>query len=135
MNANNSKSSDLSQDEEVIVENLINFKYLNEFADGDNTFVEKMVSLFLQNAPPALETIMVANNIDDIVVLKAEVHKLKSSVSLLGIAKASKCIEIIENEMEINPMGQIRKDEIEKFHEICQCVFNELETVHGFSKT
>jgi signal transduction histidine kinase/DNA-binding response OmpR family regulator len=135
MNANNSKSSDLSQDEEVIVENLINFKYLNEFADGDNTFVEKMVSLFLQNAPPALETIMVANNINDIVVLKAEVHKLKSSVSLLGIAKASKCIEIIENEMEINPMGQIRKDEIEKFHEICQCVFNELETVHGFSKT
>ncbi|MFM2367839.1 MAG: hypothetical protein RL619_135 [Bacteroidota bacterium] len=134
MNANNSKSSDLSQDEEVIVENLINFKYLNEFADGDNTFVEKMVSLFLQNAPPALETIMEANNIDDIVVLKAEVHKLKSSVSLLGIAKASKCIEIIENEMEINPMGQIRKDEIEKFHEICQCVFNELETVHGFSK-
>jgi response regulator RpfG family c-di-GMP phosphodiesterase len=133
-NANNSKSSDLSQDEEVIVENLINFKYLNEFADGDNTFVEKMVSLFLQNAPPALETIMEANNIDDIVVLKAEVHKLKSSVSLLGIAKASKCIEIIENEMEINPMGQIRKDEIEKFHEICQCVFNELETVHGFSK-
>jgi signal transduction histidine kinase/CheY-like chemotaxis protein/HPt (histidine-containing phosphotransfer) domain-containing protein len=134
MNANNSKSSDLSQNEEVIVENLINFKYLNEFADGDNTFVEKMVSLFLQNAPPALETIMEANNIDDIVVLKAEVHKLKSSVSLLGIAKASKCIEIIENEMEINPMGQIRKDEIEKFHEICQCVFNELETVHGFSK-
>ncbi|MFV8466127.1 response regulator [Flavobacterium sp. LB1P62] len=132
MNVNNNKSFDLSEEEEV--EKLINFKYLNEFADGDTVFIEKMVSLFLHNAPLALEAIIEANEIDNIIVLKAEVHKLKSSISLLGITSASKCIDIIESEIEINPLGQIRKEEVENFYEICQLVFNELETIHGFSK-
>ncbi|MFV5685253.1 response regulator [Flavobacterium sp. GB2R13] len=132
MNVNN-KSFDASE-EEVMVEKLINFKYLNEFADGDTVFIEKMVSLFLHNAPPALEAIIEANEIDNIIVLKAEVHKLKSSISLLGITSASKCIDIIESEIKINPLGQIRKEEVENFYEICQVVFNELETIHGFSK-
>ncbi|TRX10816.1 response regulator [Flavobacterium gawalongense] len=134
MNGDRIKSFDLSEDEEVITEKLINFKYLNEFADEDATFIEKMVSLFLHNTPVALETILEANGIDNIKVLKAEVHKLKSSISLLGITKASKCIEIIESEIEINPLGQKRKAEVEKFYEICQLVFNELEIIHGFSK-
>ncbi|MFV8326351.1 response regulator [Flavobacterium sp. ZS1P14] len=135
MNANNNKSFGLSEvKEEEIVEKLINFKYLNEFADGDTVFIKKMMSLFLHNAPPALESIIEANAIDNIIVLKAEVHKLKSSISLLGIASASKCIEIIENEIERNPLGQKRKEEVESFYEICQLVFNELETIHGFSK-
>jgi signal transduction histidine kinase/CheY-like chemotaxis protein len=133
MNVDTIKSSDLSE-QEVTAEKLINFNYLNEFADGDAAFIEKMVSLFLHNAPVALETILESNEIDNIKVIKAEVHKLKSSISLLGITKASKCIEIIENEMAINPLGRKRKEEVEKFYEICQRVFNELETIHGFSK-
>ncbi|MFV5692717.1 response regulator [Flavobacterium sp. LT1R49] len=133
MNVDRIKSCDLSEDE-VMTEKLINFNYLNEFADGDTSFIEKMVSLFLHNAPLALEAIIEANEIDNIIVLKAEVHKIKSAISLLGITKASKCIEIIENEMEINPLGEKRKEEVGNFYEICQLVFNELETIHGFSK-
>lgn len=133
MNVDRIKSIDLSE-EETITEKLINFNYLNEFADGDTVFIEKMVSLFLHNAPLALESIIEANAIDNIIVLKAEVHKLKSSISLLGITNASKCIEIIESEIEVNPLGQKRKAEVEKFYEICQLVFNELEIIHGFSK-
>lgn len=133
MNNDNNKSFDLSG-LEVPAEKLVDFNYLNEFADGDTDFIQKMVSLFLHNAPEALEAILVSNGNDDIKVLKAEVHKLKSSISLLGIKKASKCIEIIENEIEINPLGKIRKDEVENFYNICQLVFNELETIHGFSK-
>jgi HPt (histidine-containing phosphotransfer) domain-containing protein len=133
MNNDNTKSFDLSE-LELPAEKLVDFTYLNEFADGDTDFIQKMVSLFLHNAPEALETILLSNDIDDIKILKAEVHKLKSSISLLGIKKASKCIEIIENEIEINPLGKIRKDEVENFYNICQLVFSELETIHGFSK-
>ncbi|MFV8340894.1 response regulator [Flavobacterium sp. XS2P39] len=133
MNVDRIESIDLSE-EKGTAERLLNFNYLNEFADGDTAFIEKMVSLFLNNAPGALESILVANAIDNIIVLKAEVHKLKSSISLLGITKASLCIEIIESEIEVNPLGQKRKAEVEKFYEICQLVFDELEEVHGFSK-
>ncbi|MFV5697939.1 response regulator [Flavobacterium sp. ZT3R17] len=133
MNNDNIKSFDLAESK-LPAEKLVDFTYLNEFADGDADFIQKMVSLFLHNAPEALEAIRLSNGIDDIKILKAEVHKLKSSISLLGIKKASKCIEIIENEIEINPLGKKRKDEVENFYSICQLVFNELETIHGFSK-
>lgn len=133
MNVDRIKITDGSE-EIGTTEKLLNFNYLNEFADGDTAFIEKMVSLFLYNAPGALESILEANAIDNIIVLKAEVHKLKSSISLLGITKASRCIEIIESEIEENPLGQKRKAEVEKFYEICQLVFIELEEVHGFSK-
>lgn len=133
MNKDSQKAHDLSE-LEIPAEQLVDFTYLNEFADGDADFIQKMVSLFLHNAPESLAIIQLSNSIDDIKVLKTEVHKLKSSISLLGITKASKSIEIIENEIELNPLGQRRKDEVDNFHTICQLVFNELETIHGFSK-
>lgn len=133
MNVDNSKSFGLSE-KEITAEKLINFDYLNEFTDGDADFIEKIISLFINNTPVALEIILGANEADDIKVLKDEVHKLKSSISLLGIKKASQCIEIIENEIEINPLGQKRKEEVKKLYEICQCALNELETTEGFCK-
>jgi signal transduction histidine kinase/CheY-like chemotaxis protein/HPt (histidine-containing phosphotransfer) domain-containing protein len=133
MNTDNTKSFDLSE-LELPAEKLVDFTYLNEFADGDTDFIQKMVSLFLHIAPEALEAIQLSNDIDDIKVLKDEVHKLKSSISLLGITKASQSIEIIEHEIEINPLGQKRKEEVGNFYTICQLVFSELETIYGFSK-
>jgi hypothetical protein len=54
---------------------LIDFYYLNEFADGDADFIKKMVP-YLYKFPIALK-ILEANEVDDN-NLKSEVHKLKS---------------------------------------------------------
>jgi signal transduction histidine kinase/CheY-like chemotaxis protein len=113
---------------------LVDFTYLNEFAEGDAAFIETMVDLFIQNLPLALEIILNSNQTDNIKVLKAEIHKIKSSITLLGIVPASKSIDIIENEIEVNPFGQKRKDEVERFNDICQQVFAELETLYGYSE-
>lgn len=112
---------------------LIDFTYLNEFTDGDADFIQKMVNLFMQNLPAALEIIQQSNENDDLKVLKAEVHKLKSSISLMGIATASSSIEIIENEIENNPYSQKRKDEVQNFNDICLKAFAELTTLYGYS--
>jgi len=131
---NTDKNGAVIAQEKSISENLINFSYLNEFADGDSVFIQKMVSLFFTNAPVALKLILQSNETDNIPVLKTELHKLKSSISLLGISKASKCIENIENEIEINPLGQKRKAEVKLFNDICEQSISELEMTHGFSK-
>lgn len=131
---NTDKNGAVIAPEKSVSENLINFSYLNEFADGDSVFIQKMVSLFFTNAPVALELILQSNETDNISVLKAELHKLKSSISLLGISKASKCIENIEYEIEINPLGQKRKAEVKLFNDICEQSISELEMTHGFSK-
>lgn len=133
MNTNENILSDYAKQGENVL-TLVDFSYLNEFADGDDTFIQSMVDLFMHNLPVALEIILNSNETDDIKILKAEIHKLKSSISLLGIASASKTIEIIENEIKINPFGKKRKEEVKKFNEICLEVFTELQILSGSSE-
>lgn len=133
MNTNENILSDYAKQGENVL-TLVDFSYLNEFADGDDTFIQSMVDLFMHNLPVALEIILNSNETDDIKILKAEIHKLKSSISLLGIASASKTIEIIENEIKINPFGKKRKEEVKKFNEICLEVFTELQILSSYSE-
>jgi hypothetical protein len=49
MKTNTTVSAD-SAIETIKAEKLIDFKYLNEFADGDADFVKKMLLLFIQNS-------------------------------------------------------------------------------------
>ena len=112
-------------------QSLIDLTYLNEFTEGDATFIRAMIDLFMQNLPLSLDIIVQANETDDIKTLKAEVHKLKSSISLVGIDTASKSIEIIENEIRTNPFGEMRKKEVVRFNEICLKAYLELEVMYN----
>lgn len=118
--------------QEMTTEKLINFKYLMDFAEGDDTFIKNMISVFLENTPETLTSILKSNENNDIKTLKEEIHKLKSSLSLLGISKASDSVAIIENEIETNPLGQKIKDEVVYLNEICQLAITELELVEEY---
>lgn len=116
----------------MTTEKLINFKYLKEFAEGDDTFIKNMVSIFLENTPETMAVILKSNKNDDIKTLKEEIHKLKSSISLLGITKASESVNSIEKELEENPLGQKRRAEVVYLNEICQLAIKELELVEEY---
>jgi HPt (histidine-containing phosphotransfer) domain-containing protein len=103
-----------------------------DFAEGDDTFIKNMISVFLENTPETLTSILKSNENNDIKTLKEEIHKLKSSLSLLGISKASDSVAIIENEIETNPLGQKIKDEVVYLNEICQLAITELELVEEY---
>jgi CheY-like chemotaxis protein/two-component sensor histidine kinase len=118
--------------EVLIGDKLVNFKYLKDFAEGDQSFIKNMVAIFLENTPESIEIILKSNKDDDMKTLKEEIHKLKSSISLLGINKASESIEIIENEIETNPLSQKRRDEVIYLNKICQLVITELEFVKEY---
>ena len=118
--------------EQITSEKLIDFQYLKDFSDGDDNFIKNMISLFLNKTPETMEVIMDSNSKDDIKILKDEIHKLKSSLSILGMVKASNCVDIIEKEIEINPLGQKRKDEVNNLNVICQLAIKELELVNEF---
>ena len=121
-----------SQQKEIASEKLIDFKYLKDFSDGDDTFIKNMISLFLNNTPETMQIILESNKNDDIKILKDEIHKLKSSLSILGMIKASNCVDVIEMEIEKNPLGQKRKDEVNNLNEICQLAIKELELTDEF---
>ena len=121
-----------AQQKEIVSEKLIDFKYLKDFSEGDDTFIKNMISLFLNNTPEAMQIILESNKNDDIKILKNEIHKLKSSLSILGMIKASNCVDVIELEIEKNPLGQKRKDEVNNLNEICQLALKELELTTEF---
>ena len=135
-NLNKNKENTIQSTElptpEMITEKLINFKYLKDFAEGDDSFIKNMISIFLENTPETMAIILKSNKNDDIKTLKEEIHKLKSSISLLGISKASESIAIIENEIETNPLSEKRKEEVVYLNEICQLAIKELELVEEY---
>ncbi|MBG6185727.1 response regulator [Flavobacterium sp. CAN_S2] len=135
-NLNKNKGNTIKSPElptpEMTTEKLINFKYLKDFAEGDDSFIKNMISIFLENTPETMAIILKSNKNDDIKTLKEEIHKLKSSISLLGITKASDSIAIIENEIETNPLSEKRKEEVVYLNEICQLAIKELELVEEY---
>lgn len=131
-NKGNTIQSPELQTPQMTTEKLINFKYLKDFAEGDDSFIKNMISIFLENTPETMAIIIKSNKNDDIKTLKEEIHKLKSSISLLGISKASESIAIIENEIETNPLSEKRKEEVVYLNEICQLAIKELELVEEY---
>ncbi|MFV8443112.1 response regulator [Flavobacterium sp. LB2P44] len=121
-----------SLSKEITTEKLVNFEYLKDLSEGDDAFIKSMIAIFLENTPETIETIIESNRNDDIKILKEEIHKLKSSISLLGIVKASDSVAIIEKEIEENPYSQKRKEEVVYLSAICQQAIIELQSIEEY---
>lgn len=107
-------------------ERLYDLKYLREFLENDQKYINEMITLFLEKTPEVLKLIEEANNSDNSVKLKDGLHKLKSSLSLMGIAKGLEIATRIENEIIENPKSFIWKNEVSSFISICQRSIEEL---------
>jgi signal transduction histidine kinase/CheY-like chemotaxis protein/HPt (histidine-containing phosphotransfer) domain-containing protein len=107
-------------------EKLYDLKYLREFLENDQKYINEMIMLFLEKTPEVLKLIEEANNSNNSVKLKDGLHKLKSSLSLMGIAKALEIATRIENEIIENPKSFIWKNEVATFISICQRAIAEL---------
>ncbi|MFV8370606.1 response regulator [Flavobacterium sp. LB2R40] len=121
-----------SLSKEMTTEKLVNFEYLKDLSEGDDAFIKSMIAIFLENTPETIETIIESNRNDDIKILKEEIHKLKSSISLLGIVKASDSVAIIEKEIEENPFSQKRKEEVVYLSAIYQQAIIELQSIEEY---
>lgn len=109
-------------------ESLVNFDYLIDFSDNDVEFIQEVIELFLESAPQSIEDISNYAVQKDDDNLKKEVHKFKSSISILKIQEAIDYIAIIENELLKNPQGTARYEAVPKLKAICDEVITELRT-------
>lgn len=112
----------------VFKSKLLNLEYLNKYAEGDQNFVNEMISLFIKTAPKQLKIILKSNDKNDIDTLEKEVHKLKSSLGLLGVDSALECVSFIEKEIREDPKSGNWKAESIKLNNIIQLVLEELTT-------
>ncbi|MBC7655292.1 MAG: Hpt domain-containing protein, partial [Oligoflexus sp.] len=107
-------------------EKLFDLKHLNEFLENDQNCVNEMIALFIEKTPEVLKSIDESNDCDDSAKLKEGVHKLRSSLGLMGIEKALEIATWIENEIDTNPKSFIWKNEVASFISICERAVEEL---------
>lgn len=85
-----------------------NLSYLKELSGGDTNFITEIIEMFMSDAPKIIEQANRCFREENYDLLKVTVHKLKSSVQVLGGSKLALSIQEIESSAK-NPD---KKDEL-----------------------
>lgn len=83
---NSTEESGLSIDE-ISDENVVNLDEIHELSKGDRSFVDEMISIFIEQAPEDTNMIESAIRTNDFQTIRAVSHKLRSSVGFVGLNK------------------------------------------------
>jgi HPt (histidine-containing phosphotransfer) domain-containing protein len=83
---------------------LTNLNYLNTISNNDSKFVKEMVSTFINSIPSSIKKM--ENNLEnkDLQTVGLIAHKIKPSISFMGIDSLKQTVLDIEN------MGKANKD-------------------------
>ncbi|MBA3972252.1 MAG: Hpt domain-containing protein [Bacteroidetes bacterium] len=107
----------------------IDLTYLTELSNGSEEFIDKMIGIFIEQAPEAignLETHLQSKNWQG---LKATAHKMKSSISIMGITE----LEAVVTELEANSEKEINSEKapelVKKIKEVTEAAIEELKVI------
>jgi HPt (histidine-containing phosphotransfer) domain-containing protein len=112
---------------ETAFEKIYDLDMVNRLCRGDNNLTKKMVQLFLNDIPPAIEEIKQAYNIKDFITLKKTAHRIKPVLAMYYIVKIENDIKMIEKagfeenitpelESNINNLSSIIGNVIQQMH-------------------
>jgi len=78
--------------------NHIDLEYIFDLADGDKEFAVEIISSFLENTAPQLESLSAAIQQNDEKEIAFVTHKLKGTFRFIGCKQAGDMLEQIEKE-------------------------------------
>ncbi|MES2396210.1 MAG: PAS domain S-box protein [Bacteroidota bacterium] len=94
---------------------LINLNYLKELSDGNKEFEKEMIELFLNQVPLDISALDVAFENSDAFLVKSLSHKLKSSMSVVGLSGLASYLSFIEKNASNKEMSELS---LEKYNMI-----------------
>ncbi|NLF42270.1 MAG: response regulator, partial [Bacteroidales bacterium] len=95
-NGKDVKQPVINERKDVMAEKLTNLEYLEQMADGDNEFIESMISYFITNAPVSIEDMKTNLNQGNWEILRHVAHKYKPQLNFMGIQSILEDVETIE---------------------------------------
>lgn len=72
-------------------------QYLRDLSGNDVEFIKEIIQMFIDDAPVLLKQAVVYHKNENITLLKASVHRMKSSVKMMGDHPLASLIERIES--------------------------------------
>lgn len=103
---------------------IYNLDKINEMAEGDEDFINSVISVFLEEVPQDLEGLETALNEKNHEQAYQFAHKIKPNVDLLGMEQSR------ETALEIETLGKKGSD-ISRMYELFQILKKDIHQVVG----
>ncbi len=107
-------------------ERLTDLSYLLELAAGSTDFMKEMIDVFLQQTPPAIDTLkkyLEAGNYEELGILA---HRMKPGIGFVGISRLKETMEMIENYSETKTHLDRIPTLVHKAEQLCMHALDEL---------
>ena len=105
----------------------LNLNKLINMSRGDNSFLEKIICVFLEETPKSIELLNKHYNNKEYDRIRAVAHKMKPSIDLLDIELIKQDIRDLENYAESKTNIKKIQRLIEKITTICNTVVSQLK--------
>ena len=123
------KITEFELNEDPTSNSIINFAYLDSVTKGDKDFVNDLIELVSIEMPKLLERISDFYDENNAESFKKEVHKLKSSITIFGVARGKELIYEMETEIsETHSLDNI-EDKMNELLEISFKLLKELANI------
>lgn len=73
-----------------------NLQYLRELSGDDTDFIKEIIQMFIDDAPVLLKQAIIYHKNSNLALLKASIHRMKSSVKMMGDQELASLIQRIE---------------------------------------
>jgi HPt (histidine-containing phosphotransfer) domain-containing protein len=108
-------------------ERSIDLSYLKQLSNGSNKFILEIIDVFLKQTPEALESMENYLNNKDWKSLRAVAHKIKPSMTFMGINDLKDVVGKIEEYADKEINLDLLPELIHKMQDVCKKAFLELE--------
>jgi HPt (histidine-containing phosphotransfer) domain-containing protein len=108
---------------------FVNIEQLNEMAEGNDELINDLVNLFFKQVPVFSEQLDTFYKSGDFLSLGRLAHKIKGSVSMLGITELADYMKELENLAKENLHAEKYPDLINKYKTISTKAVEELKDI------
>ncbi len=106
----------------------IDLAYLKQLSNGSNEFISQMILIFSEQTPQIINDMEKSLGAKDWKSLRAAAHKMKPSISIMGIKELEEVIPVIEKYSENQENLDELPELLDKVKDVCSVVIEELET-------
>lgn len=115
-----------TQKVEIPLSHKIDLSYLKNISNNNKKFIEEMIEAFLKSIPKSIEEMRTHLSTDNFVELGRAVHKIKPSLTLMGLQELKDLAVDIEEKIKMHKNHSNLK---EKAYELCNLLEESMESL------